>query len=57
MSIQSVAAAAADYAASRERLLEQVRAAQEAGVPDAAIARAAGVSRPTIRAWTRPDAK
>lgn len=53
MSIQSVEAAAADLEAARQRLLDQVQAAQTAGVPDAAIARAAGVSRQTIHTWTK----
>lgn len=53
MSVQSVAAAADRLEAARADLAEQVRAAQEAGVPDAAIARAARVSRQTIHAWTK----
>jgi len=56
MSIQSVEAAAADLEAARQRLLDQIRAAQTAGVPDAAIARAAKVSRQTIHTWTKRPA-
>ncbi len=52
MSVQTLEAAAAAYADARTRLQDEVRAAQQAGVPDAAIARAAGVSRQTVRTWT-----
>lgn len=56
-SVQSVAAAAATEkrvrAEARSRLMAEVRAAHEAGVPIAAIARAAGVTRPTAHRWVR----
>lgn len=53
MSVQEVQAAAEAAAAAQQRLRDAVTAAQVAGVPDAAIARAAGVSRQTIINWTK----
>ncbi|MDO4413055.1 hypothetical protein [Cutibacterium sp.] len=52
MSIHSVEQAATERQAAYQRLREQVRLAQANGVPDAAIARAAGVTAETVRRWT-----
>lgn len=53
MSIQDVQAAAEAVTDAQQQLREAVAAAQAAGVPDAAVARAAGVSRQTIINWTK----
>lgn len=52
-SIQEVEAAAQAVRDAERRLRETVAAARTAGVPGAALARAAGVSRPTINSWIR----
>lgn len=54
-SIPAVEAAAKAYADAYDHLRDQVNQAQANGVPDAAIARAAGVSRITIQKWTGKD--
>lgn len=45
MSIQTVEAAAKAYADAYAKLRDEVKAAQQAGVPDSAIARAADITR------------
>ena len=50
--IQDVQAAADNLAAAYDALRQAVLDAQASGVPDAAIARAAGVSRSTVLNWT-----
>lgn len=52
MSLQSVTAAAKGYEDAYAALRASVVEAQDAGVPDAAIARAANVTRQTVRRWT-----
>ncbi len=53
MSLQDVAAAAAEADAAEAKLRHAVAAAHQAGVPQAAIARAAGRARNTIIRWLR----
>ena len=52
MSLHTVEAAAQAHTEAYEALKREIQAAQDNGVPDAAIARAAGVSRDTVRVWT-----
>lgn len=51
-SIPAVEAAAKTADEAQQALHQAVKEAQANGVPDAAIARAAGVTRMTIRRWT-----
>lgn len=51
-SLDSVAAAAKAAEEAQLALVAEVRAAVAAGVPKAAVARAASVSRQTVVAWT-----
>lgn len=51
MSLQEVQQRAEERDQAVTRLLDACKRAVEAGVPQAAVARAAGVSRNTIRAW------
>lgn len=40
---------------ARARAISAVRAACAAGVPEAAVARAVGVTRTTVRAWRKGE--